>query len=508
MRTPADVLQELILAGEISDDHMSGEVGDRLDLVAELVAYGEAAVPVLIDAIESRTRGVSWALLALVDLGPTARDASDALAARVAHHDDAALALFRVDESRAIALDLHAREGTRSAILLDVARRDRVAASRLITTLLEHDDPDVVRFALGGKPEYCRVIDQLAFLGPALVPLDLIRAHARSDDDTIRRQARHVLEILRSPEDAPGVISAYRGERPVPELIRWIGAMPASDTLIDFERLSTRDWHELMQAFLIVRRRRCAGLATPIDRVRDIALSGLRSPYHGSTIEGATVTAARLVAELGMLDLAPDVVGAIGRLNTVERLVPSLAILRAPASIAIERAIEATNDTSLRGRLEWLGDAVARWVPPREMTVAGGDERFLAGQLAGEHDVAIDSYADALLIDPRDAYSAFQIAWIERGHGTPITGERIDWLRDLGVADELLDELAVPVTPLIALVGNDPDDVVAIDESAIAAGLPSAAWPYLRTRSTADAERCRRETAAHLERVRRACRRR
>src|SRR5207244_9794268 len=94
-------------------------------------------------------------------------------------------------------------------------------------------------------------------------------------------------------------------------------------------------------------------------------------------------------------------------------------------------------------------------------------------------------YASALLQAPHLAHAAFQLAWIDRAFGSPITAQRVSWLRDLGIRDEaLLGELATP--PSAALEGSrsyylarldhrDVERAKALADTAEHAGLPSVA---------------------------------
>lgn len=86
-------------------------------------------------------------------------------------------------------------------------------------------------------------------------------------------------------------------------------------------------------------------------------------------------------------------------------------------------------------------------------TLEAADERFVLGhhEDSDPDAAAYGRYASVLLAEPRNAYAAFQLAWIDRELGSPITSDRVRWLRALGVRDEaLLTELATPVPPFFS----------------------------------------------------------
>jgi hypothetical protein len=109
-----------------------------------------------------------------------------------------------------------------------------------------------------------------------------------------------------------------------------------------------------------------------------------------------------------------------------------------------ERSLHDRDDRQYAPRLD--AELAGRLLSPT--TIDAADNRFLAMNLQ-DHDAdagAYGHYARVLLATPGNAHAAFQCAWIDRIYGSPITPERVDWLRSLGVRDELLlAELATPL---------------------------------------------------------------
>jgi hypothetical protein len=140
-------------------------------------------------------------------------------------------------------------------------------------------------------------------------------------------------------------------------------------------------------------------------------------------------------------------------------------------------------------------------------TLALADKYFADGVLedATQQKSAYAMYAQVLAREPKNAHAAFQLAWIDRGFGTQITKERVAWLRELGVAGPLLDELARRPTSILHGTRSshrhvrEPDPIRALQ--ADQAGLYSVAAHYygLKTR---DAMQCIEQTRGHLARVR------
>jgi hypothetical protein len=100
--------------------------------------------------------------------------------------------------------------------------------------------------------------------------------------------------------------------------------------------------------------------------------------------------------------------------------------------------------------LEELGEAPG---PPRPtwITLARADGLYAAGHLDDERavdDTAYAAYAYVLRTNPSNVRAALQLARIDRAYGTPITPERIAWLRSLGADPPTLDELVIPVAPI------------------------------------------------------------
>ena len=114
-----------------------------------------------------------------------------------------------------------------------------------------------------------------------------------------------------------------------------------------------------------------------------------------------------------------------------------------------ERSLHDRDDRQYAPRL----DAELSGTVLSPTTIDAADNRYLAMNLQDfDPDAgAYGHYARVLLANPRHAHAAFQCAWIDRFYGSPITAERVEWLRSLGVRDEaLLAELATPLASPLA----------------------------------------------------------
>jgi len=109
-----------------------------------------------------------------------------------------------------------------------------------------------------------------------------------------------------------------------------------------------------------------------------------------------------------------------------------------------ERSLHDKDDRVFAPRLD--AELAGKVLAPTTSDAA--DDRFLKGQLQDyEPDAgAYGHYARVLLAQPTHVHAAFQLAWIDRLYGSPITPERIAWLRELGISDEaLLAEVGTPL---------------------------------------------------------------
>jgi hypothetical protein len=124
--------------------------------------------------------------------------------------------------------------------------------------------------------------------------------------------------------------------------------------------------------------------------------------------------------------------------------------------------------------------------PPAFTTLAYADEKFLSGDIedSSVESAAHGAYGYVLLADPHSAHAAFQLAWIDRAFGSPITNERVAWIRALGFADpKLLETLATPIVPLPGWHKHphhhdNEEDLQSLAGHAERVGLPSIAALY------------------------------
>ena len=468
-------------ADEAWDSDWSSSPHDPRAAADRIVAMGPDIVRELVGSLRGRRR--AWVLYILEKLGPSAASAAPHLEAR----HDAARALWAVDELRARALGVHVHPETRQEIANLVGEDGFPATAIHLARLLEAGAPDVVEFALESR--------QLATLTdrrPELVPVDLIQAHAELP------AARRVLAKLRL--DPHGALAQLvRKERSVSlnELF-WVGPLEHSDGLVPLVGDSLP---------YLIERRRAAGLETDEDAAIDLIRRNARIAMAGDAPLAANV-AAQTAFQLPTL-------------GTVRELAPLLR--RDPGPAAWKHLVDAfgllderTRITALSAmpsceRKNWVARELLTW-QPAGMTTAHADALLLAGKvedwLLGS--AAYQHYAAVLLRGP-DAYAALQLAWIDRGFGTPIEKRRIAWLRGLGVHDDaLLGQLESPVVGLRDRgrhTGDTyPEDRQYVAEAAEAAELPSIAMLYWRgARRPEDAVRTRVEAQELVRRLRAAC---
>ncbi|WP_344506828.1 hypothetical protein [Dactylosporangium maewongense] len=192
----------------------------------------------------------------------------------------------------------------------------------------------------------------------------------------------------------------------------------------------------------------------------------------------------------------PEAIGALGDETLLVHLLPMLHEDRLSVS---ERnaVIAAFANYGERGRALIGGEGAVR-------RIEDADDAFLRGRIETTLGGAFDAYAGILLVEPA-AHAAFQLAWIDRAYGAPVTATRVAWIRGLGFAGEdLLAEVARPVQrPLEGLriewdCGRPGKHHPARAARAAAAGLPSLANGWLRHEAHAQAARI------HLDKVRAA----
>lgn len=344
--------------------------------IADALAVPEA-VPFLIEVLEGKYAGVSFAVAVLQRLGPMARAASPYLE-RLGEH----LALWHVDEARARELGVHRRSTPwRSAVGYSArreiaTRQDPDRARAHFAELIADEDVEVVQFALDALRRDSSGLFDRAWDSPSSVPIESVRVRLYDPDHDVAKAAARLLMRLHHPADAADVLAEWERTLVAPVDVPWLAPLPNSFKLV--EHVDPRELFEL------VRRRRCAGLGA----------------YGGGYAEW---------------------------------------FLQREHRDATSRAFAARALDELRG------------IAP-EGSLEAADDRFVRGHHEDDDPdaSAYGEYANVLVARPADAHAAFQLAWIDREYGSPITPERIAWLRSLGIRDEeLLAELAKPLTTFL-----------------------------------------------------------
>lgn len=471
--TYEDLMQEVLaeLASEQAwDSDFTANPHSAEGAATRIAKLGPAVIPSIMKTVEQED--ATRAKYALVGLRTLARSHAidsavvDWLAGLAPVSTDVALALYCIDAARALALDLHRSPHCWQQIYWEA--KSQKQAAQHVARLLEDPEHPIVPIVLG-KPGGIVAGTPLSNLPPDLVPIDLVRVLARSSNPHVRAVAVHHLAELHNAEDAYLVLAhalqtSTKLERQRSHDVRWLAPLDGSTRLlpqIDDDQL-----------FELVRRRRCAGLATPDarERAHAVVAKGLGKPWP------TDMQTMQLVVELGDLELTETLLSKI------------------PEDFDF--------------RLDYLRDCLrgerAAW-----MSIEHGDDRFTRGRIDEctlVDDPAYAAYAYTLLFEPGNAHAALQIAWIDRAWGTPITPKRIAWLRDLGVRDEsMLEELAIPVPPFPGIRRMEEFSKPHSAAPAEAACLWSMAAFHSRTKPD---EKARLEALAarHMERVRNATR--
>jgi hypothetical protein len=152
---------------------------------------------------------------------------------------------------------------------------------------------------------------------------------------------------------------------------------------------------------------------------------------------------------------------------------------------------------------ELIAPAPAPATPLTFYKLDDADQLFIQGKLDSFIGTgAFDYYANVLRCEPGCAVAAFQIAWIDRGYGSLMTDQRIAYLRSLGVAEDLLADLAR--RPKRIMPGNGPgSDSRSLNprraQWALEAELPSIAALYV---PESDWKATRALAEQHVARVR------
>ncbi|MET7396547.1 hypothetical protein ABZS66_24005 [Dactylosporangium sp. NPDC005572] len=463
-----DAFRSEVWAERTWDSEFTPSPHDPGRAMRELVdGAGAAAVPALLGALgDAQLR--YWAVIGLGWLGPEAgADAADALAARVEARQEplwaAAVALDAVATARARSLGVQHWPETMEHLTDRYLKRGDDATTDYVEWFTSaHGDEHVVPF-LGQRrlrdriwhdcpPRLAGVLRGLSGRGPGV---RRAAAELLAGFDTVTEEL--VDALSHGPPLWPGVVERVAAhpasERLVPRLVEVPGSADALAELIT--------------------RRRCAGLATDPAPVRDHLRRCVAEPTRRWPFPRYGDAPAVAVADLR----DPALLRYLEPMLT-ERLGPPerTALVRAFASFGAEYR-------TLLGRDADMLSDVERYRPRVEQA----DETFLGGRIESTLGGAFTAYGNVLLLEP-SARAAFQLAWIDRAYGAPVTAARIDWIRGLGLADEaLLAELGRPVArPLDGLRFQwDPGESRTHDPARAAriaaAGLPSLAARWYRS---------------------------
>jgi hypothetical protein len=257
----------------------------------------------------------------------------------------------------------------------------------------------------------------------------------------------------------------------------------------------------------------------PVDavRVRPRVLAILAPPVAGSRTSGSSRAddlghAAQIIRELrddACADALVEVIGPTddGAEVRFDDVTETFAALGTAGDEALARG-RARHSGERADRIGWAIDTVSKLrARVSGATLALADKYFADGVLedASQQKSAFAMYANVLAREPKNGHAAFQLAWIDRGFGTPMTRDRVAWLRELGVNGPLLDELTRRPTSILHGTRSSHRHVRQADAGralqADQAGLFSVAAHYYGLK-TSDGMRCIDQTRAHLARVR------
>jgi hypothetical protein len=388
----------------------------------ELVALGERAARGLVLHLDDPRESMRLqALYAFQELGALASLAVPALLDRVRRSSDlehavAVRALCAVDLEAAIASGLQVAEGTRAPMLAWVFANEPLEGQRRYVERLLEAGPESQRFAMLGEEHGVRGL----FEHPEVAPIARIEALLESEDGSVARAAARVLLYGRIQGHERRFLELLRSPGSKIDLIEIESIAPLGESGGLLEPLVTERSFVLLIA--LARRRRQAGLATPLEPLRALLAEALGKRYRGS--EREVGSAIELAAELAeRVELAP-IIAAASRDHALHYS-PFITDALHRYQVAV-------------------GDAAGIW------TLDDADQRFCDGRISESiRATAGDAYDEVLLTDASNAHAAFQLAWIARVFGTPIEERRVHWIRSLGFADdELLGELRRPTARL------------------------------------------------------------
>ncbi|WP_327004919.1 hypothetical protein OHA72_59600 [Dactylosporangium sp. NBC_01737] len=476
---------------------------------------GPAAVPLLLDALSGDRDLRYWACVGLERLGPAAGDAAaEALVELVTARRDpwqtAAVSLDAVAPDRARALGVHRWPETMERVTDRHLRLPAGATAHVERFVAEkggkeggeeggedggETDEDVVRFLAQHRLRDWIVRDR----PPGLA--DLLRGLLHGDRGAgVRRAAAEILVMSGVDTIAAEHIEALCHGGPLsPGIVERVAAHPASERLVPW-LISRPGAAEALSELTL--RRRCAGLGTDPVPLRELlrrcvaqAPDRWPGPRFGAAVPDAV---AGLRDETMLVHLLPmlheDRLGP----SEFNALVAAFASFGAPGRELLDQHRRQHPGVE---RVRWALDAVDAARPAR---LDDADDAFLRGRIESTLGGAFTAYGAVLLARP-SAHAAFQLAWIDRAYGAPVTADRVAWIRGLGFADDgLLAELSRPVErPLEGLrfqwdCGGSRRHDPGRAARAAAAGLPSLAAQWCRD------DALDRAAADHVARVRRA----
>ncbi len=455
--------------------------------LSRLVELGPVVVPSLCLMVRDGMRAERyWGIVGLIEIGPTARDEGLAvlepllgLPAEGAH---AAEAIGVIDEDRFFELGLVIHPGAVRALTRHHTRAGTIAPWLRRVLALELEESAA---ALVG-------LEELDPSNAALV--EIVRDALGSPVAEVRDRAVRLLGRAPGIVPASALIEAMVGGIAAP--IEAVAFHPDSIDLIP--GLLAREHVSFLAALL--QRRRCAGHSTSPELVRAFIEQKLRHPDRPWRYEEHDVHDAALCAlELGDERLLPALVDAVSPQNSGyawRPLVQALAFF-ADQATALLQAKRSTADPAVDERIGWMIDQIAT---ARRPEISWADRSFVEGSIDHTTGGAFAAYA-AVLREGPSAHAAFQLAWIDRAFGVPITTERAAWIESLGCTDvALLNELCAPVSPLTGLrLVNWRSCKMSQVNQVLEAGLPGLAW----TGSRDPGHRAAAE--AHVARVATAC---
>jgi hypothetical protein len=464
---------------------------------------GAAAAPLLLDALTGDRDVRSWAFVGLEWLGPAAGEAAVAvLVEHVSARRDplpaAAVALDAIAPARARKVGVHRWPETMVQVTDRYLRQGVDATAGYVGWFVaEQADEDVVRFLAQRE-----LRDRISHDCPERLA-GILRALLHSDRGTeVRREAAEILMVSGLDVVTEELVEALCGGGPLSTaVIERVAAHPASERLVP--RLVGMPGAAVGLATLIMRRG-CAGLGTNPAPLRAFLRTCVEDPdgrWPSPRYGDAVPTAIAWLRDETMLEYLLPMLHA-DRLASHE----SSAVVRAFASFGtygrmlLEQQCQRHPDLK---QMRWTLDAVERF-GRHEQSLDHADDLFVRGRIETTVGGAFTAYGLVLLLEP-SAHAAFQLAWIDRAFGAPVTAERVEWIRALGFADDtFLAELARPVhRPLEGHrfqwdCGESRQHDPTRAARAAATGLPALATRWCRD-DTFD-----RLAQDHIDRVRRA----